>query len=211
MSAVKIKNRAKKNKPSATLTQKPSRKIKPDAFANKANESSPPLKRTTLLAHASAPLFQHIAHKYGFATVRFFIDWPTIIGAHLAAGTQPLRLVCAPGRQSHGVLHIQIAGGGLALEIQHIEPQLKQRINLYFGYCAVARLKLHQGPLTTSALTPNAITNQTRINAKNRTIPPITFSEEQKEILVQQTAMIQNKALRAALTQFTTTLNPSEK
>jgi hypothetical protein len=37
--------------------------------------------------------------------------------------------------------------GALALELQHLEPQVLERINGYFGYRAVGRLKIYQGPV----------------------------------------------------------------
>ena len=37
-------------------------------------------------------------------------------------------------------------GGAFALELQHSEPQLIERINDFFGYPAVARLRLIQAP-----------------------------------------------------------------
>ena len=36
---------------------------------------------------------------------------------------------------------------GFALQIQHLEPVLVERINTFYGYRAVARLRLIQGPL----------------------------------------------------------------
>ena len=38
-------------------------------------------------------------------------------------------------------------GGAAALEIQHMEPQIIERVNGYFGYRAIDRLQLVQGPL----------------------------------------------------------------
>ena len=49
------------------------------------------------------------------------------------------------GERRDGTLHLQVAPG-LALEVQHREPVLVERINAFFGYRAVARLALKQGP-----------------------------------------------------------------
>ena len=48
-------------------------------------------------------------------------------------------------------MHLRVASGGLAMELQHFEPVLVERINAYFGYPAVARVKLIQGPLPAPA------------------------------------------------------------
>ena len=77
-------------------------------------------------------------------------EWPAIVGAQLAASSQPEKLVRRRDhdeRSTGGVLTIRVSGGG-ALEIQHREPQIIERINSYLGYRGVARLKLVQGVLT---------------------------------------------------------------
>ena len=44
------------------------------------------------------------------------------------------------------VLHIRVDGGA-AVELQHKTPIVLERINAFYGYRAVDRLKLVQGPL----------------------------------------------------------------
>ncbi|MEE8332237.1 MAG: DciA family protein [Alphaproteobacteria bacterium] len=83
--------------------------------------------------------------KRGFAAVEIVTGWPSIVGAALAAETTPERLSFPPGKRLDGTLHVRTSGP-LALEIQHLEPVILDRINTYFGYRAVARLKLAQGP-----------------------------------------------------------------
>ena len=45
-----------------------------------------------------------------------------------------------------GTLRLRV-DGPLATELKHLEPQILQRIASYFGYRAVNRLSLIQGPL----------------------------------------------------------------
>lgn len=82
----------------------------------------------------------------GFAEGGIVADWPAIVGAELAASSLPERLVFPQGARSGGTLHVRVSGA-LALELQHLEPQVIERINGYFGYAAVARLKLRQAPI----------------------------------------------------------------
>jgi hypothetical protein len=83
----------------------------------------------------------------GFAGSRVAAEWASIVGEHLAARSLPERVVRAPGGQGGGTLHVRIASGALAVELQHLEPLIVERINTYFGYQAVARLKLVHGPI----------------------------------------------------------------
>ncbi len=73
-------------------------------------------------------------------------DWDSVVGPKLAARTLPLKLAFPRGRRENAMLHIRVAGA-LAVELQHAAPQVIERINGFFGYGAVARLKLVQGPV----------------------------------------------------------------
>jgi hypothetical protein len=42
-------------------------------------------------------------------------------------------------------------GGAAALELQHLKPQILDRINSHFGYAAVAELRFKQGSAMRSA------------------------------------------------------------
>jgi hypothetical protein len=84
--------------------------------------------------------------KRGFAEGGIVADWPAIVGPDLAAVSLPERLAFPQGARREGTLHVRVAGA-LALELQHLEPQVIERINSYFGYRAVARLRIRQAPM----------------------------------------------------------------
>ena len=83
----------------------------------------------------------------GFAGTRVVAEWPSIVGDQLAGRSLPERVVRAPGGRGGGTLHVRISSGSLALELQHLEPLIVERINTYLGYQAVTRLKLTQRPI----------------------------------------------------------------
>ncbi|MBT5945406.1 MAG: DUF721 domain-containing protein [Rhodospirillaceae bacterium] len=93
-------------------------------------------------ARATAP----IRRKRGFFEASVFSDWHDIVGDDLASQCVPMRLVRGPEGEG-GTLHVKVTGP-LALELQHLEPQVIERINSYYGYRAVAGLRLHQGPIS---------------------------------------------------------------
>jgi len=121
----------------------------------------------------------------GFAEGAVISAWPSVIGTELAEHTSPERIVFGPGARSEGTLHIRVDGGGRAIETQHLEPKIVERINVYFGYRAVARLKLIQGPLP-----PRKISSP----AKPR---PLDANEER--YLEEQLAYIDDDGLKSAL------------
>lgn len=85
--------------------------------------------------------------KRGLAGAAIIAEWPAIIGATLAEQTCPLRIVWSRGEAGDGVLHLRVASGAMATQLQHLEPLVLERINGFFGYRAVARLAISQGPL----------------------------------------------------------------
>jgi hypothetical protein len=80
----------------------------------------------------------------GFAEGGLALDWAAIVGEEIADNTLPLKLAYPRGERTGGTLHLKVASG-YALVIAHCEPQLVERVNAYFGYGAVAKLKLTQG------------------------------------------------------------------
>ena len=83
--------------------------------------------------------------KRGFSAVEIITNWREIVGPELADEASPDRLAFPRGARSQGTLHVT-APGAIALEIQHLQPLILERINTYFGYGAVERIALTQGP-----------------------------------------------------------------
>ncbi len=85
--------------------------------------------------------------KHGFSSAALIEEWATVIGPELAATCQPVKLGFPPRQRDGGTLHIR-ADSGTALELQHLEPQIIQRVNAFLGYAAVARLTYIQAPIS---------------------------------------------------------------
>ncbi|OJX80055.1 MAG: hypothetical protein BGO92_03110 [Magnetospirillum sp. 64-120] len=92
-------------------------------------------------------LTRPIFGRHGFAGGAMIVDWPAIVGAAVASYTLPIRVRFAKGERSGGTLEVKVANSAFATELQHLEPLILDRINGYFGWAAVARLKLRHGPL----------------------------------------------------------------
>ncbi len=95
------------------------------------------------VARLTKPLFR----RRGFADGAIVAEWERVVGAFLASRAAPERVVYPKGKRRDGVLRLRVADGALALELQHLAPQLVERINAHFGYGAVAEIKIVQGPL----------------------------------------------------------------
>ena len=86
-----------------------------------------------------------IRKKRGLTEVAIISDWPKIIGNRLDKECLPLRISPGAGA-NNGTLYIQVSGV-LALELQHMQTQVIERINGYFGYQAISRVILQQAPV----------------------------------------------------------------
>lgn len=111
------------------------------AGKNKAEDRQPPQppKRafaprtlSTLLPGVTKEAFR----KRSPATVTLFLDWSNIVGESLARRTEPRKL-------GAGTLTIA-CHGPVAMEIQHMQAALINRINMWCGQKIVERLRLTQ-------------------------------------------------------------------
>jgi len=111
-----------------------------------------PMRYQTPPIGARVPaITRDIFRKRGFSQSHILAHWPAIVGEALAEYCSPEKLAFprtpneGRGPLSSATLTVRV-DGPIALEIRHLEPQIVERINGYYGYTAVARLKLVQGP-----------------------------------------------------------------
>jgi len=84
--------------------------------------------------------------RQGLGEAQLVAHWESVVGAELAQETLPVKLTFPAGARRHGTLKLRVLPAA-ALTVQHREPQILERINGFFGYAAVQRLALQQGPL----------------------------------------------------------------
>jgi hypothetical protein len=121
--------------------------------------------------------------KRGFGEAQLVTQWEAVIGPELADKLSPERLSFARGERRDGTLRLRV-GSAFALEAQHLEPVLIERINSFFGYGAVARIVLIQGPPLCAAPRPSA---------------PRPLAPEEQRALAAQVATVPDESLRQAL------------
>jgi hypothetical protein len=138
------------------------------------------------LAAPLAKLTRPVLDKRGRAFAALVGEWAQIIGPALAPSTLPEKLTTGPTSEVEpgGVLTLRVAGAA-ALEIQHMAPQILERLNSFLGYTAVSRLKLIQAPMPLGAPPPPPSAR------------PLTGAE--KRALKAATAQVEDEGLRQAL------------
>jgi len=93
--------------------------------------------------------------RQGFAAVEIVTHWEEIVGAELARRSEPVKLVWLRRDDPDSVGNLQIrVEGAYALEIQHLQPVIIERVNRYFGWRCVGRLAIQQGPVVSRKKRP---------------------------------------------------------
>lgn len=82
--------------------------------------------------------------RFGFVQSSVVTRWPEIVGEQHAKVCMPEAIRFPPGEKSDGILQILVLPAHAPL-IQHVIPEIMDRVNRFFGYKAVARVKLRQG------------------------------------------------------------------
>lgn len=120
------------------------------------------------------------AKRRGLAEARLLTDWARIIGPEIAQHCQPV------GLTRDGLLQLHVSGSA-ALEVQHSELQIVERINTFFGRPTVTRLRLRQAPRPRRAL------------AMRAPPPPPALSSEEQEVITKTVETVADPDLRKAL------------
>ncbi len=82
--------------------------------------------------------------RFGFVQSNVVTRWPEIVGPHHAKVCTPEAIRFPPGEKSDGILQLVVVPAHAPL-IQQVIPEIMERVNRFFGYKAVARVKLRQG------------------------------------------------------------------
>lgn len=90
------------------------------------------------------PFAKQVLGKKGFVEVDILTNWHKIVGDELADYSFPQKIDFKRDQKNNGILHLNVPSGAFALEIQHREKFIIEKINTYFGYCAVSGLKIIQ-------------------------------------------------------------------
>lgn len=82
--------------------------------------------------------------RFGFVQSSVVSRWGEIVGPAHARHCAPESIRFPPGEKADGILQLVVTPAHAPL-IQHVIPEIIERVNQFFGYRAVARVKLRQG------------------------------------------------------------------
>ncbi len=120
----------------------------PKPAARRKTAAAPPERARGGEARRVADLIPAIGdvafRKFGFVQSSIVTRWPEIVGPKLARVTAPESLRFPVGKKADGMLSITVASAHSPI-VQHVGPDIIARVNRFFGYAAVARIRLNQG------------------------------------------------------------------
>lgn len=93
-----------------------------------------------LMPQIGRPAFR----RFGFVQSSIVSRWPEIVGDTHSRVCTPEMIRFPPGEKSEGILELVVKPAHAPL-IQQVLPEIIERVNRFFGYKAVARIKLRQG------------------------------------------------------------------
>ena len=140
---------------------------------------------------ASALLDPVLARKAGMTT-GLIAAWPDLVGTRLVGVCRPEKLVWPPRRNEDDPFEpatlVVACEGASVLRLQHQTSELVGRVNAFFGYPAIARMKIVQKAVAGG-----------RPNRKPKLRP---LQPGEAEGLAEMTSRIEDPKLKAALAAF---------
>ena len=102
------------------------------------------------LSELLAPTLSGVLKAQGFASAEILSRWGQIVGAEVAASSEPLKInwprVQGEETPEPATLVLRVEGPA-ALEVQHMSAVIIERVNRFFGWQAIGRIALRQAPL----------------------------------------------------------------
>jgi hypothetical protein len=82
--------------------------------------------------------------RFGFVQSAVVSRWAEIVGVRYAGVSSPESIRFPHGQRSGGTLNLVVRGAHAPM-MQHIAPEIIERVNRFFGYDAVAKVQFRQG------------------------------------------------------------------
>ena len=107
-------------------------------------------RKSQPLSKLAKGLIDPLMRKQGFARQEIVTKWESVVGDTIARHSQPERISFPRNARKGGTLFVRVEGA-FALELQHHSVEILDRLNTYFGYAAVEKMVIRQGPLIRQA------------------------------------------------------------
>ncbi|MFM9827850.1 MAG: DUF721 domain-containing protein [Sphingomonas sp.] len=118
---------------------------RPPAKVDDAARGGPARSVADLLPDIGGAAFK----RFGFVQSSVVSRWPEIVGERFARVSSPESIKFPHGKRAEGTLTLVVRGAH-GVMMQHITPEIIERVNRFFGYQAIARVVLRNGDLSSA-------------------------------------------------------------
>ena len=110
----------------------------------KAGEERPRGGRARTVSEMLPDIGRAAYRRFGFVQSAVVSRWSEIVGDRYAGVSTPESIRFPHGTRADGVLTLSVSGAHAPM-MQHVAPEIIERVNRFFGYSAVAKLAFKQG------------------------------------------------------------------
>lgn len=150
----------------------------------------PSLSDLTGISKALNPLLRQLLGGSGMLFAELLGSWEDIVGKTMFSYCLPQSIVFKKDERTNGCLHIKVLSGAFAMEIQQKQQQIIEKVNSFFGYPAIGKLKIIQSGNPENFLVEKKKSDKVKKNV-------VSASEE--SYITELTKDISNNDLRQAL------------
>jgi hypothetical protein len=131
------------SQPDTAPTASPKRRVK-----GKTDPDAPRENRSRAVSELLPSIGGAAFRRFGFVQSSIVSRWPEIVGAKLAGASIPESIRFPVGKKQDGVLTLTVRGAHAPM-MQHIAPEIIERVNRFFGYAAIVKVAIRQGEVAT--------------------------------------------------------------
>ena len=150
-------------------------------------------KTPTQLGWFVSKITKPFYNKQGFAQNHIIENWETIAGSGFSKNSIPIKLSL---QKTGGVLTVA-CDGGVALELEYSKSEIIEKVNFYYGFIAINRIKFQNLPIE---IKDNNIKKESTLNTndKNSSLKETFFFDnlENKTPLEKALFKLENSVLK---------------
>ncbi len=102
------------------------------------------LNDLTRVSATIMPLVRQLLGKNRVLELEMARCWEQIIGEELAQYSLPQKISFQKNEKNNGTLLLQVLSGAFAIEISQRIPHIIEKVNVFFGYAAISKVKIIQ-------------------------------------------------------------------
>ncbi len=144
----------------------------------------------TSVSQTVLPLAKQLLGLDGMVIIDLISNWDNIVGKTISQYSLPQKIFFKKGERINGCLEIISLSGAFAMEIQQNEKLIIDKVNTFFGYSAINKLKVIQ----------NSCPNDFLINKKPiDNVKKNLVTDEEENYITELTSGIDNSTLKDRL------------